>query len=103
VSELTDALTRISQGGTVIDPEVVAVLIAHEHRTGGLSRLTDREQVVLALMALGHTNAAIGHELFLSERTVETHINGIFTKLDIAAGPHNNRRVIAVLEHLRHL
>ncbi|MGW6280749.1 response regulator transcription factor [Kribbella sp. NPDC055071] len=101
VAELTDALTRIAAGGTVIDPEVVTVLITHKHRAGLLQRLTTRERDVLTLMAEGRSNTAISRQLFLSPRTVETHVSNIFTKLDIVLGTDDNRRVLAVLTHLR--
>jgi DNA-binding NarL/FixJ family response regulator len=101
VTELTDALTRIAAGGTVIDPELVTILLTHRFRAGLLSRLSDREREVLRLMAEGRSNAAISRQLFLSARTVETHVGNIFAKLDIALGTDDNRRVLAVLAHLR--
>ncbi|WP_322770052.1 response regulator transcription factor [Frankia sp. Cr1] len=101
ITELTDALARISGGGTVIDSEVVTVLMGHQHRTGLLQRLTDREREVLELMAEGRSNAAISHRLFLSARTVETHVTAIFLKLDISLDANDNRRILAVLTHLR--
>jgi DNA-binding NarL/FixJ family response regulator len=101
VTELFDALSRIAAGGTVIDPEVVTVLIRHKARTGRLERLTGRERDVLALMAEGRSNMAIARQLFLGTKTVETHVSSIFTKLDIAVGADDNRRVLAVLAYLR--
>lgn len=101
VDELTDAMARVSAGGTVIDPEVVSVLIDHKGRSGRLDYLTSRERSVLELMAEGLSNQAISERLFLAERTVETHITSIFTKLDIAGTVDGNRRVLAVLAFLR--
>jgi DNA-binding NarL/FixJ family response regulator len=101
VTELLDALNRIAAGGTVIDPEVVTVLMAGKERAGRLDQLTGRERDVLALMAEGRSNAAISRQLFLGARTVETHVGNIFTKLDIAIGTDDHRRVLAVLAFLR--
>jgi len=100
-TELVDALARIAAGGTVVDSEVVTVLMAHKVRAGRLERLTRRELDVLALMAEGRSNLAISRRLFLGVKTVETHVGNIFSKLDIAVGPDDNRRVLAVLAYLR--
>ena len=100
VAVLTDALRRIAEGECVIDPTIVARLVARR-RAGPLEQLTEREREVLALMAEGHSNDGIGERLFLSPRTVETHIRQIFLKLDLRETPSYHRRVVAVLTFLR--
>jgi DNA-binding NarL/FixJ family response regulator len=100
IAVLTDALHRIAEGECVIDPTIVAQLVARR-RAGPLEQLTEREREVLALMAEGHSNEAIGERLFLSPRTVETHIRQIFLKLDLREAPAYHRRVVAVLTFLR--
>ncbi|GAC1444113.1 MAG: response regulator transcription factor [Mycobacteriales bacterium] len=101
IADLLDALTRIADGGTVVDPEVVVRLLDRRRDTGALTGLTDRERDVLALMAEGHTNAAIASRLVLSDRTVETHVRSILQRLDIPLTPEHHRRVLAVLAYLR--
>jgi DNA-binding NarL/FixJ family response regulator len=100
IAVLADALHRIAEGECVIDPTIVAQLVARR-RAGPLEQLTEREREVLALMAEGHSNEAIGERLFLSPRTVETHIRQIFLKLDLRETPAYHRRVVAVLTFLR--
>jgi serine/threonine-protein kinase len=100
VAVLADALHRLCEGECVIDPTIVARLLARR-RTGPLQHLTDREREVLALMAEGHSNEGIRERLFLSQRTVETHIRQIFLKLDLRDTPAYHRRVVAVLTYLR--
>ena len=100
VAVLADALHRIAEGECVIDPTIVARLLARR-REGPLQELTEREREVLALMAEGHSNDAIGERLFLSQRTVETHIRQIFLKLGLRETPAYHRRVVAVLTYLR--
>jgi DNA-binding NarL/FixJ family response regulator len=100
-ADLVDALTRIADGGTVIDPEVVRKVLETPRRPNTLDRLTAREQEVLALLAEGHSNAAIAELLATTARTVETHTSRIFTKLDLELTPTTHRRVLAVLAHLR--
>ncbi|MEI2776843.1 MAG: response regulator transcription factor [Tetrasphaera sp.] len=97
--EFVDSVRRVAGGGTVLDPEVVAALMK---RRGAdpMDRLTTREREVLALMAQGRSNAAIGAELFVTEKAVAKHINGIFTKLDLPVDGDDNRRVLAVLAYL---
>jgi serine/threonine-protein kinase len=102
VDEFIDALHRVSEGGTAIDPELVTRLVGRPHK--GHDRgddLTIREKSVLELMAEGRTNQAIGKSLFLGERTVEAHIRSIFLKLDLRPEPEDHRRVLAVLSYLR--
>jgi DNA-binding NarL/FixJ family response regulator len=99
VGALSDALHRIHDGDCVIDPAIVSRLIAR--RRGPLGDLTDRERTVLALIAEGRSNRAIGEELHLSHKTVETHISQIFLKLGLREAPESHRRVLAVLLYLR--
>lgn len=100
VAVLADALHRIDDGECVIDPTIVSRLVARR-RSGPLEELTEREREVLALMAEGHSNEGIGGRLFLSPRTVETHIRQIFLKLGLRETPAYHRRVVAVLTFLR--
>jgi serine/threonine-protein kinase len=100
-SDLVDAITRIADGGIVIDPEVVRRVLDTPRQSDPLERLTAREQEVLALVAEGHSNASIADLLATSGRTIETHTSRIFTKLDLEATSATHRRVLAVLAHLR--
>lgn len=100
LDDFLDALERVAGGGSALEPEVVSRLIAG-HREGPLSRLTPREAEVLALMAEGHTNAGIARRLWLTDRTVETHVSNIMAKLGLAVDDEGHRRVLAVLAHLR--
>ena len=102
IRELSTAIRRVNEGGSVLDPRVVDALI--EGRAGDessvLDRLTDREREVLTEMAKGGSNAAIGEALFISARSVEKHIGSIFTKLDLPETDDVHRRVRAVLVYL---
>lgn len=100
--ELAVAIRRVAEGGSVIDPRVVDALIQAraKDRPSILDRLTEREREVLAEMAQGGNNAAIGEALFISPRSVEKHINAIFTKLDLSQVEDVHRRVRAVLLYL---
>ncbi|WP_028661335.1 LuxR C-terminal-related transcriptional regulator [Nocardioides insulae] len=100
VAEFVEALHRVAAGGTVLDPEVVAAVLAR-HPASPVDRLTGREREVLALMAQGRGNAAISAELVITEKAVAKHINNIFTKLDLPTDTDDHRRVRAVLEWLR--
>lgn len=100
VAQFVDAVRRVADGGTVLDPEVVAALLAKREHDGPMGRLSAREREVLALMAEGRSNAAIAGRLFISEKAVSKHSNAIFTKLDLAVSDDDNRRVLAVLAHL---
>ena len=98
---LADGLRRIEQGECVIDPAIVTQLFARKRRQGPLNELTDREREVLALIAEGHSNNSIATKLFLSRKTIESHISQIFVKLDLRDSPDGHRRVLAVLTYLR--
>ena len=102
LDELGAAIRRVAQGGSVVDPRVMNALIETNSRNESsvLDRLTDREREVLAEMAKGGSNAAIGEALYISARSVEKHINAIFTKLDLPPTDDLNRRVRAVLIYL---
>jgi DNA-binding NarL/FixJ family response regulator len=100
LEELSDALHRVAGGGTVLDPEVVAGLFARRRRDP-LRELTPRERDVLALMAEGRTNSAIGMRLAVSDGAVEKHTSSIFAKLDLAPSDDDHRRVLAVLAWLK--
>lgn len=101
LAELVDAVRRVGSGGCVVDPEVVTRLMERRRQPGELESLTDRERKVLELMAQGRSNHAIAERLFLSEKTVETHVRSIFTKLDLIPSGDDHRRVLAVLRHMR--
>jgi DNA-binding NarL/FixJ family response regulator len=98
VDDFLDALTRVAGGGSALDPEVVGRLLRPQQ---ALAALTPREREVLALMAEGRTNVGIAKRLYLSERTVETHVASILGKLDLASGEEDHRRVLAVVAYLR--
>jgi DNA-binding NarL/FixJ family response regulator len=101
VAVLADALRRIDEGECVIDPTIVSRLVARKRRRGPLDELTDREREVLALIAEGQSNSAIGEQLYLSHKTVEAYITQIFLKLNLGDSPDRHRRVLAVLAWLR--
>ena len=101
VDEFLDAVRRVDAGGTAIDPEVVGRLMGRRRERGPLDELSPREREVLGLMAEGLSNRGVCERLFLSPKTVETHVNAIFTKLRLAPAPDDHRRVLAVLTFLR--
>jgi len=101
VAQFTSAIRRVAAGESVIDPEVVARLVARPRRDSPLQTLTEREQEVLALMAEGRSNQAIAGQLWMSPKTVETHVGSIFSKLGLAPDAGDHRRVLAVLAFLR--
>ena len=98
--QFTEALRTVARGGTVMDPEVVAKLLARRSGQAPVARLTDRERQVLALMAEGRSNSAIAQRLVVSERAVSKHCTSIFAKLDLPPSDDDNRRVLAVLAYL---
>ena len=100
VDDFLDTLRRVAAGGSALDPEVVTTLLGPARHNDPLNRLTRREREVLALMAEGRTNAGIARRLVLTERTVETHVTSILTKLDIYESADEHRRVLAVLTWL---
>lgn len=100
VDEFLVAVRRVGGGGTALDPEVVAQLLARSRRRDPLDRLSPREREVLALMAEGRSNGAIARELVVSDGAVEKHVSNIFTKLDLPPTEHDHRRVLAVLRWL---
>ena len=101
VDRFVEAVRRVGEGGSVLDPEVVAHMLGRRERDDPLDTLTPREREVLSLMAEGRTNRAIAGELNVSERAVERHVTAIFGKLDLSAGGDDHRRVLAVLAFLR--
>jgi DNA-binding NarL/FixJ family response regulator len=98
---LVDALRRIDDGETVVDPTIVARLLGRRRREDPLAVLSAREREVLGLVAEGLSNRAISERLFVTERTVEAHITAVFGKLGLGADPTTHRRVQAVLAYLR--
>jgi len=98
---LEDALTRVAAGGSVLDPEVVAQLLVRQRSGVSLESLSPRERDVLALMAEGRSNGAIGRRLVISDGAVEKHVSSIFSKLGLAPSDADHRRVLAVLAYLR--
>jgi len=101
VAVLTDSIARVVAGECVIDPTIVSRLVGKPATASSLGELTARERDVLALIAEGRTNRAIGQRLFLSEKTVEGNVRRIFDKLRLAETSDDNRRVLAVLAFLR--
>ncbi len=95
------AISRVVGGGSFVDPAVVQQLIEARRRAERLACLTEREREILALMAEGLSNQAICARLFLSPKTVETHVRAIFRKFDLDAAPNDNRRVLAVVRYLK--
>jgi DNA-binding NarL/FixJ family response regulator len=100
VDEFIETLHRVANGGTFVDPALVQELVSARRVHDPLDALSPREREVLALMAEGRSNAGIGHQLFVSEGTVEKHVRSILMKLDIAGAPDDHRRVLAVLAYL---
>ena len=99
-AEFVDAVRRVAAGGTAMDPEVVAQLVARRGPASPLAELTPREREVLELMAEGRSNAAIAETLVVTDGAVEKHISNIFGKLGLAAAEGAHRRVLAVLTYL---
>ena len=101
VGDFLEAAERVASGGSALDPEVVRQLIAPPREGDPLSELTPREREVLGLVAEGRTNAGIAKELWLTEKTVETHVRSILGKLDLPQDGDTHRRVLAVVTYLR--
>jgi len=98
---LLDAVRRVGEGGSVVDPALVTELARGHGRRSALAELTEREREVLALMAEGRSNAAIATRLCVAEKTVEAHVAAIFSKLALEPAPADHRRVLAVLAYLQ--
>ena len=101
VDAFLDAVRRVADGGSALDPEVVSQLLGRKRRDDPLDELTPREREVLGLMAEGRSNSAIAETLVVTERAVEKHVTSIFSKLDLTNTPEDHRRVLAVLAYLR--
>jgi DNA-binding NarL/FixJ family response regulator len=101
VDGFIDAVRWIGRGGTVVDPKVVAQLLGRYRPNNPLAVLTAKERAVLELMAEGRSNAGIGRKLYLSPKTVETHVHAIFTKFGLSPAPDDNQRVLAVIAFLQ--
>jgi DNA-binding NarL/FixJ family response regulator len=101
IEDLVNALRRVVAGECVVDRAVVREMMDRRRRPDPLAQLSTREREILQLMAEGRSNQGICETLFVSPKTVETHIRSLFGKLDLAEVPHDNRRVLAVLRYLR--
>lgn len=101
VDRFVDSVRRVAEGGSALDPEVVAQLLGRRRRDDPLHDITPREREVLELMAEGRSNAAIAGQMVVTERAVEKHVTNIFAKLDLTTKPDSHRRVLAVLAYLR--
>ncbi|GAB2597296.1 response regulator transcription factor [Streptomyces capparidis] len=101
IDELVEAIVRVARGESVVDPEVVERLLNRRRTTSALDDLTGRERQVLALIAEGRSNEAIGQRLGVGGKTVETHVRNIFTKLGLEPSLADHRRVLAVLTYLQ--
>ncbi len=100
MAQFVDSLERIAQGGSVVDAALVQELVAARRRNDPLDALTQREREVLALMAEGSSNAGIARKLWITEGTVEKHVNSILSKLQLPDTPADHRRVLAVIAFL---
>jgi DNA-binding NarL/FixJ family response regulator len=101
VERFVEAVRRVAQGGSALDPEVVSHLLGRRRREDPLDALTPREREVLALIAEGYSNSAVAARLVVSERAVEKHVTSIFGKLGLGTAPDHHRRVLAVLAYLK--
>ena len=101
IAQFTAAIHRVAAGESVIDPQVVSRLVTRHRRDSPLETLTGRELAVLALMAEGRSNQAIASQLYMSPKTVETHVGNMFAKLSLLPAAQDHRRVLAVLTYLR--
>jgi DNA-binding NarL/FixJ family response regulator len=100
LDRFVEAVRRVGEGGSVLDPEVVARLLGRRRKEDPLAQLSPREREVLALMAEGRSNHAIAEALVVTERAVEKHVTSIFSKLDLPPTADDHRRVLAVLKYL---
>jgi DNA-binding NarL/FixJ family response regulator len=100
LEQFAQAVRRVGEGGSALDPSVVSELVGRHRASGPLDELTPREREVLGLMAEGRSNAAIAQRLFVTERAVEKHVTSIFQKLRLPASGDDHRRVLAVLRYL---
>jgi DNA-binding NarL/FixJ family response regulator len=100
IDRFTDAVRRVAEGGSALDPEVVSLLLGRRRREDPLEGVTPREREVLELMAEGRSNGAIAEQLVVTERAVEKHVTSIFSKLGLTPAPEDHRRVLAVLRYL---
>ena len=101
VSEFADAVRRVGEGGSALDPTIVSQLVGRRRRDDPIDQLTPREREVLGLMAEGRSNSGIAEQLVVTERAVEKHVTSIFAKLRLPAASEDHRRVLAVLAYLR--
>jgi DNA-binding NarL/FixJ family response regulator len=101
LDRFVDAVRRVGEGGSALDPEVVSRLLGRRRETDPLAEISPREREVLQLMAEGRSNHAIANELVVTERAVEKHVTSIFTKLNLPPTADDHRRVLAVLTYLR--
>jgi DNA-binding NarL/FixJ family response regulator len=101
VNEFADAVRRVGEGGSALDPTIVSQLVGRRRRDDPIDQLTPREREVLGLMAEGRSNSGIAEQLVVTERAVEKHVTGIFSKLRLPAASEDHRRVLAVLAYLR--
>ena len=101
VNEFADAVRRVGEGGSALDPTIVSQLVGRRRRDDPIDQLTPREREVLGLMAEGRSNSGIAEQLVVTDRAVEKHVTSIFSKLDLPADEQDHRRVLAVTAYLR--
>jgi serine/threonine-protein kinase len=101
IDDFVASLERVGNGGCVVDPGVVSALMQRNRRSGPIDALSEREREILQLMAEGYSNNGIGEQLFLSSRTVESHVRALFQKLNLSETHELNRRVLAVMAFLQ--
>jgi DNA-binding NarL/FixJ family response regulator len=101
MGEFADAVRRVGEGGSALDPTIVSQLVGRRRRDDPIDQLTPREREVLGLMAEGRSNSGIAEQLVVTDRAVEKHVTSIFSKLRLPAASEDHRRVLAVLAYLR--